>query len=300
MSKTSGFFLLLNILLIAGSGCGHKEMEPINIQFPDVKDGVVKAMTFNIRVDTFIDGFNRWANRKQRVIDTLANNSPDVIGLQEALDKQVMHIQTALPQYARYAAGRNDGDKKGESCVIFYRKDRFELLDSDTFWFSKTPFKPGSKDWGNMPPRICSWVHLLEKDTGKRFYVYNLHLDHLSQNSRKEGVKLLAKFVTARKTQDPFIVMGDFNMKLSNSAMKYLYKNGCQTPHEKMYDAWLSVNPGQKGGGWNIFGGKKSGPKIDHISISKDLKVLDVNVDRRKIKGRRPSDHYPVIATILL
>ena len=290
-------------LLLTLSGCGgQKRIVSRDVQFSPRQTGKVKVMTFNIRVGiAFWDGPNCWNNRKQIVVDTLIDNAPDVIGLQEALDFQVEHIQQALPQYSRYAVGRNNGKQKGEACAIFYRSDRFELIDSDTFWFSKTPEKPGSKHWGNLFPRICSWVHLVDKTDGTGFYVYNLHLDHWSQNSRQKSVRLLASRIAARKTRDPFIVMGDFNMELDNPAMMYLQKIGHNTPYPKMVDAWLSVHPGKKSiGTRHNFRGRSTGPKIDHIPISENIQALEVKIDRYALDGRYPSDHFPVIATVQL
>ena len=302
MKKMCKICFQVMVLLILSSCGGQQDMIIFrNIQFPPFLTGIVKTMTFNIRVDTIFDVSNRWKNRKQLVFDILKDNAADVIGLQEARNGQFQQIQQALPQYAAYSAGRSDGKQRGESCPIFYRKDRFELVDSDTFWFSDTPFKPGSKDWGNLLPRICSWVHLVEKDKDTGFYVYNLHLDNLSQNSRKKSVQLLAKQVAARKTKDPFIVMGDFNMKLDNPAMMYLQKIGYRSPYPKMIDSWLSVNPGRSWiGTRHNFKGRLSGPKIDHISISKNSKALEVKIDRRNVDGQYPSDHFPVVAKILL
>jgi endonuclease/exonuclease/phosphatase family metal-dependent hydrolase len=265
--------------------------------------GVVKAMTFNIRVDTFLDVIGHgWGGRKKIAADTIARNAPDVVGLQESLYKQVRYLDSALPEYACYTAGRSDGKKRGESCAILYRKDRLQLRDSGTFWFSKNPYKPGSKSWGNIPPRICSWVYLTEKDSSDGFYVYNVHLDNLSQKSRAKSVELLAKMVSDRKTDDPFIVMGDFNMKIDNSAMKFLCKNGCDSPYPKMVDAWESVYPGQtRGTGTRHgFNGKVNGPRIDHMPVCESAKVLDVKIDRYNVNGKYPSDHFPVVATILL
>jgi len=258
-------------------------------------------MSFNIRVDTFLDGLNRWSSRRQLVFDTLADNVADVIGLQEALDHQVRQIQQVLPQYSHYAAGRNNGKRKGESCAIFYRKDHFDLGDSGTFWFSDTPSAPGSKGWGNLWPRICSWVYLTEETTGAGFYVYNVHFDVFSQKSRQKSAELLAKRIAARKTPDPFIVMGDFNMGLNNPAMTYLQNINSETPYPRMLTAWQSLHPGRTGEGTHHnFRGSISGPKIDHIPICDGVKALDVKIDRRNINGRYPSDHFPVIAKILL
>lgn len=272
-----------------------------NILFSSPEKGVIKAMTFNIRVDTIIDGLNRWCNRKEMVVDTIADNAPDVIGLQEALYSQSQYLRKALPQYGMYAAGRNDGKRKGESCAILYRKDRYIMIDSGTFWFSDTPSVPGSKDWGNLPPRICSWVYLIDCKNLNRFYVYNVHLDNFSENSREKSVRLLAKKVAARKTNAPFIVMGDFNMGINEPAMRYLRQIGSSSSFPRMVDAWQLANPGRVAPATrHSFRGHRSGPKIDHIPIGEHAKVLEATIDRRSINGRYPSDHFPVIATILL
>lgn len=301
MKRTVLICLLLSIISIMVGCCPQQQSTPRVIHFPGSSSDVIKAMSFNVRVDIFLDGPNRWNSRKELVFDILENNAADVIGLQEALDSQVRQIQQALPQYSHYAAGRNDGRQKGESCAIFYRKDRFLLEDCGTFWFSDTPSKPGSKDWGNLWPRICSWVHLTEKATGDDFYVYNVHLDVFSQNSRKKSTELLAKRIAARKTKNPFIVMGDFNMGLDNPAMVYLQNINSETPYPKMVSAWQSLYPGRNSGGTrHNFRGRASGTKIDHIPISEGLQALEVKIDRWNVDGQYPSDHFPVIAKIRL
>jgi endonuclease/exonuclease/phosphatase family metal-dependent hydrolase len=258
-------------------------------------------MTFNIRTKTFIDGLNGWNHRKDIVFDVLSDNAPDVFGLQEARYSQYRAIRQALPQYGAYAAGRKNGKASGESCPIFYRRDRFTLADAGTFWFSNTPSVPGSKDWGNMPPRICSWTRLVERQTGTSFYVYNLHLDHLSQNSRDKSVRLLTEKIKLRKTKDPFIVMGDFNMRLDNPAMRYLDRIGHNNAYVKSYDTWQLIHPGRRIGTRHGFDGSLDGPQIDHIRISSNLQALDARIDHRHDgNGRYPSDHFPLIARIML
>lgn len=288
------------VVLLIVCHCSAQQVKNVSIPFSLPSADIIKAMSFNIRVDTFIDGFNGWDFRKQLVFDTLQKHAADVMGLQEALAHQVRQIERALPQYGSYAVGRNNGKQKGESCAIFYRKDRFIPGDRGTFWFSDTPSVPGSKDWGNLWPRICSWIHLTEKSTGKGFYVYNVHLDVLSQNSRKKSVELLAKRIAVRKTRDPFIVMGDFNMGLDNPAMVYLQNADSKTPYPRMLDAWRSIaSDSANAGTHHNFHGKASGSKIDHIPLSDDIQALAVEIDRRCVNNRYPSDHFPVIAKIL-
>ena len=289
------------LFILAGhASASQKRVAPGTVSFMPSPNGEIKVMTFNIRVDTVLDGWHRWKQRKNMVIDTIKANAADIVGLQEAENDQVQLIQYAMPQYRQYAVGRNNGKQKGETCVIFYRHDRFTLLDSDTFWFSNTPTRPGSKDWGNLWPRICSWVHLLDKTTGKAFYVYNVHLDNLSQNSRELSVKMLAGRIAARKTRDPFIVMGDFNMELSNPAMRYLQNYTSQTPYPRMIDTWSSVHFREPSiGTRHGFHGKTSGPRIDHIPVCENTIPLEAKIDRRQYDGKYPSDHFPVIAKIL-
>jgi endonuclease/exonuclease/phosphatase family metal-dependent hydrolase len=297
MNKKIVTCLSMTALLVLGGCCGRAQgNSPRVAQFSSFPPNVIKAMSFNIRVDTFLDGFNGWSKRKQRVIDILASDAPDVAGLQEALDHQVQQIQQALPQYSHYAVGRNDGRRKGESCAIFYRKDRFALDDSGTFWFSNTPRKPGSKGWGNIWPRICSWVHLSEQTTGAGFYVYNVHLAVLSQHSRQKSVELLARRIAARKIADPFIVTGDFNMRSDNPAMVYLQNAHSTPPYPRMVCAWQSLHPDHA---HHSFWHHPSGPKIDHIPLSDGVQALKVEVDRRRLDGGYASDHFPVMATVL-
>jgi len=235
------------------------------------------------------------------VIDRIADNAAEIVGLQEALAHQLDDIKKAFPKYAGYAAGRSNGKQKGESCAILYRKDRFRLNDSGTFWFSDTPDKPGSRGWGAMVPRICSWVYLKDISDGKDFYVYNVHLDNLSQNSRSKSVRLLASKIAQRKNDDPFIVMGDFNMGIDNPAMKYLQKLEYKTPYPKMIDAWSSLHTDDsKAGTYHKFRGKRTGPKIDHMPISENVKALEVNIDYTGKNGKYPSDHFPLTAVFKL
>jgi endonuclease/exonuclease/phosphatase family metal-dependent hydrolase len=293
--KTIGISVVI-LLMLAGCAVNNRIASP-SIQFPPQQDDSVRIMTFNIRTGDawWLDGWNCWGNRRKMVIDTLAENAADIIGLQEGVDYQLEEIQQAMPQYSKYSAGRTNGKKRGETCAIFYRTDRFELIDKGTFWFSKNPSAPGSRSWGNLFPRLCSWVHLVDKTNQMSFYLYNVHLDVWSQKSREKSVRLLAERIADRKTQDPFIVVGDFNMELDNPAMVYLQ----ETANPRMTDAWQSVHGiDSNSGTYHEFSGKVACPRIDHIPIGENAVALDATIDRYEVGGRYPSDHFPVIATI--
>lgn len=293
------WILMSCAVVISLSGCARDKVAR-KIVFDPAVAGTVKVISFNIRYGTANDKLDSWPNRKDFVFDLLADSKADVIGMQEVLDLQSSELQKALPQYGMVSVGRDDGQSAGEACTILYRRDRFTLGDSGTFWFSNTPWEPASKHWGNNIPRICTWARLIEKSTGKAFYLYNVHLDHESQPSREKSTRLLAKEIAGRPSADPYVVTGDFNIGLNNPAMLYLQKIGFGNPYPRLTDSWQLVYPDMAAPGtFHGFTGQPTGDKIDHILVT-DSKVLDASIDTRQKDGRYPSDHFPVTAVIRL
>src|SRR3546814_15427461 len=83
------------------------------------------------------------------------------------MDGQLQDLDGFLENYDRIGVGRKDGEKGGEYSAIFYKKDRFRLLDHDTFWLSETPEVP-SKGWDAALNSICTWGKLRDKESRKR------------------------------------------------------------------------------------------------------------------------------------
>ncbi len=275
------------------------------------------VMTFNIRYGSANDGVNNWNNRREMVFDIFRNYNPDIVGLQEALDFQIDEIRKANTNYGRIGVGREDGKTEGEYSAILYRLDRFDVDESGTFWFSDTPEVPGSTHWGNACVRICTWARFIDKKSGRAFYAFNLHLDHVSQPSREKSVRLLTERIGQRKHKDPFIVTGDFNAGEDNPAILYMKgevgigkeSSSIITPGEvevgepenphPMVDMFRVVHPDAKlVGTFNEFRGIREGDKIDFIFTTPDVKVLDAKIIYDNTNGRYPSDHFPVTATI--
>jgi endonuclease/exonuclease/phosphatase family metal-dependent hydrolase len=197
---------------------------------------------------------------------------------------------------------------RGEYSAILYRSERFEVDESDTFWLSSTPEKV-SKDWGNGVFRLCTWVRLIEKRSGKAFYVYNTHLDHRSQPSREKSVMLMIERIADRTYSDPFVLTGDFNMAEDNPAILYLkgkpFKEGEEGKARKspipLVDSFRVRYPeAQDVATFHWFQGGRYGIKIDSIFVTPETTVLDAAIIRDNIAGRYPSDHYPVTAHLKL
>ena len=259
----------------------------------------IDAVAFNIRFDNPKDGENAWPNRKEMVGKWIESESPDVIGLQEALRHQINDIKKVATAYSEYGVGRDDGKSRGEHCTILYLKKRFTLdkKDCGTFWFSDTPEKIASKSWGNEIPRICTWARLIHKKTGKGFYLYNVHYDHQSQSSRIGASNLIIERISNRKqSNEPIILMGDFNAAEKNPAITVFKEEPL-----KLVDTFRVVKPDEKmvKTFHGLRGGSFMGGKIDHVFIlPKTAEVRSAEIVRFNKDNRYLSDHYPVRAKL--
>jgi endonuclease/exonuclease/phosphatase family metal-dependent hydrolase len=267
----------------------------------------LQVMTFNIRYGTAYDGGNSWINRRKIVFKLLQNQNADVVGLQEALKFQIDEILEAVPQYVMVGSGRDDGKTEGEYSAILYNRKKFRLDESQTFWLSDTPEVAGSITWGNACTRLCTWARLVDKKSSQAFYIYNTHLDHISQFSREKSAALLAQSINNRKHKDPFILTGDFNVGEDNAVINYLAVKTLSAPGSDinispvpMVDTFRKLNPEASDvGTFNQFNGDCRGDKIDYILTEPTAEVLEAEILHYNIEGHYPSDHFPVTARLV-
>ena len=260
----------------------------------------VSVMTFNLRYATDRDAENRWTARRQMLIDLLRKQNPDLIGVQEALDVQLSDILRGLPGYAVTGVGRDDGRAAGEYSAILFRTGRFRVAQAGTFWLSATPETVASRTWGNRITRICSWARLIDQN-GQALWMYNVHLDHESQPSREQSVKLLLERIRSRPDRDePVIVTGDFNVGEGNPALEPLLGRPGGPP--PFIDTFRARHPDeQEVGTYTAFEfGRTKGDKIDYVLVEPGTEVLRAEILRYSRNKRYPSDHFPVTATVRL
>ena len=265
----------------------------------EVGEERMTVMSFNIRYGLAGDGENRWDLRKDLVVGVIREHAPAVIGLQEALRCQLDYLQARLPGYGLIGMGREAGGE-GEHAAILYRTDRFEAAESGTFWLSDTP-EVVSRHWGNTCLRICTWVRLVEKQTGRGFSVWNTHLDHESQPSREKSVRLIAGRLGERGSAEPAVVMGDFNAGEGNPAVRFLTGGGGAGDGRlpRLRDTFRVLHPDEAAvRTYHAFTGRREGEKIDYILVTPGFRVLAASIERWHEGGRYPSDHFPVTATL--
>ena len=253
------------------------------------KNTPVVIATYNIRYNNPGDSLNAWSHRKENVKALIRFHEFDIFGTQEGLIDQMNGI-SEMEAYARTGHGRDDGKEAGEHSAIFYKKDRFKLIESGDFWLSETPEKPG-KGWdAKCCNRICSWGKFQDIQTKKIFYFFSVHFDHQGIVARKESGKLMVKKIQEIAKNAPVICVGDFNSTPETEqiqAMQTILNDSYKVTQDPPYGPV---------GTFNAF--KFDAPmkhRIDYIFVSKGINVLKYGVLTDAKDQRYPSDHQPVM-----
>jgi len=170
------------------------------------------------------------------------------------------------------------------------------VTNSNTFWLSKTPTVV-SKNWDAALPRICTYGLFTHKNSGKKFWVFNTHFDHVGSTSRVESAKLILNKIQEVNTDNlPVIVTGDLNVEQDNPVIKVL--------EDQLIDAIKATDkvlgPTATFNGFNMS--QDPSRRIDYIFVSKDI---EQNVQLYKVlkdvsDDRYPSDHFPVLVRLRL
>jgi endonuclease/exonuclease/phosphatase family metal-dependent hydrolase len=261
-----------------------------------VLPGPFRVMTFNIRTASAADGPNAWNLRRDLVIETIRGQKPDVIALQEVLLSQATELRAALPEYGFVGVGRDDGAEQGEFVPIFYRRERFSLLDSGHFWLSQTPEQVGSVGWDAALPRIATWVRLQFKDAPlAEVRIADVHFDHQGARARAESAKLIRRFSEALGGR-ALVVLGDFNCPPGSEPYRILTEEGRNAA--ALTDIQAGSAPAAARGTFHGFTGQSQQGRIDWILVNRRFRATDAVVEQRSFDGRYPSDHFPVVATL--
>lgn len=261
------------------------------------KEERLKVMTFNVRCVVEADGLNQWKNRKDFAANLVKFYAPDIWGSQEDTYQQMLDLQERLPEYAYIGVGRTDGKTEGEYAPIFYKKDRFALLDQGHFWLAaeEKMYTPGVLGWDADYPRVATWGIFEDKQTGKRFFYLNTHLDHMGKVARHEGAKLVLKQVEQLSLGLPVIVSGDFNAVPTDDPIKVLTNSA----DVRALTHTRSVADFVYGPEWTFhdFGRIPYAERqwIDYIFVKGPWKVYSNAVLTDFMGDLFPSDHCPVL-----
>lgn len=251
----------------------------------------LRVMTFNVRVpvDT---GMNAWVNRRDLMVQVIEAEHPDVLGTQELTEEQGEYLAAHLPGYAWFGEGR-EGGTKGEHMGVFYRTDRLKVVRSGDFWLSDTPQVPGSRTWGQPYPRMVTWARFRLRDGGGAFDYFNTHFPYLPADVRarmlsaNEILQRIGKLPSAGRV----ILAGDFNCGPDTAVHAKLTGD--------LHDAWMQAD--SRHGPARTFHNFTGHPdqRIDWI-LTRGFKVLSVRTVTTHDGARYPSDHFPVVADLVV
>lgn len=257
----------------------------------------MRVMSYNIRYKNKIDSINGWEFRRDNVASLVQYHGAEIIGMQEAMMDQIHDLEKRLPGFGWYGVPRMSGPS-AECTPIFYRKDRFVLLDSGTFWYSETPDVKESKSWDAYFPRIASWCKFRDKQTRKEFFFFNTHFDHRGEIARQNSALVLLKRVETIAKGKPVIVTGDFNARETSVAYANITSTGL------LKDAAL-ISKAPHYGPINTSAGffvtqKPPRARIDYVFVNDQVTVKRTATLTDQQEGRYYSDHLPVTADIAI
>ena len=251
--------------------------------------GVTRVMSFNLR-DSDVNGV-RADYRRRIAAEEIRRVQPDSVGTQEATRWWIAALEELLPEYAWVGLERDEGkpaDQGNESCVIFYLKTKYRLVDHGDFWISDTPDVP-SYGPGAACIRICTWARLKNRLTGEEYVHVNTHFDHISEEARVQGGRIVSEFIQTHFAGMNVVFTADMNTTPDTETYA--------TMTENLIDARLAAKDAV---GYGTFHGcrpeERADYYIDFILCSPGLTVEAYRTVTAGVDGRFVSDHFPIYA----
>jgi endonuclease/exonuclease/phosphatase family metal-dependent hydrolase len=272
------------IVWSAFSPAGDMPREPTN-------PAAIRVVTWNILLGR--DGgwpWNQhdWPVRKRALERALAAAKPDILCVQEALAGQLSFLAAVLPSHHRVGVGRDDGRSAGEHCAVYFDHRRFEEAGTGTFWLEEPADRPPERlIFG--PKRICTWVRLRDRRSGRYLRVYNTH-NYLTESAQLAAMRLILGRLGSGDPTDAILLAGDFNAAPGAPSRRVLDGVGLASA------AVLASKP--EGTPTYQFYGIRI-HSFDEIFLGRGWRVLDRRVLNVKPQNTFPSDHFGVMADVL-
>lgn len=260
---------------------------------PERKEDTTRVMSFNVRCASDPEGSIN--NRSKLVTAVIDQYAPDSFGVQEATAKWMRILKREFGD--RYAYVGHPRDRLGpfsEYSAVFYLKDKYNVIDSGTFWLSETPEVKYSVSFDSACRRIASWAMLEDKETGLRYTHINTHLDHVLESTRVGQAGVLLDYLKEFQKNGTVVITGDFNAYPDESVYAEMVKISD--------DVSKTAKTADEGITYHNYGKieDKGQGAIDYIFVTKDTKADNYRIIDNTVMGMYPSDHYPISADIYL
>ena len=251
------------------------------------------VITYNIKYDDNSNGENSWNVRKGAMIELIHKLSPDILGIQEGLIHQVEFLDSKMSDHKYVGVGRDDGNRKGEYCAIFFNEKKYKLLDKSTFWLSENPDKV-SIGWDAALERICTYALLKNIKDGNKIWVFNTHFDHVGNIAREQSARLLLeKIQMLNVNEDPVLLIGDFNAEENSKVIDILIQKLRDTKRDYEIE-----HKGPVGTFNNFLNNQEIIKRIDYVFSKGFQTISHQHIDKKLESGDHISDHLPVFVEV--
>lgn len=274
-----------------------------------VKTYGIKVMSFNLDQACGSD-----PSKQQKILSHMLAELPDLLGVQEETPawqtfledslksegyKRVGEFRATQPSHAYYGYR--------EASSIYYNADRYELIDSGTFWLSDTPDVEGSVATGwhssALFPRVCTWVLVEDRLSGEQYAYFNSHFSYEHETIRLEAARLIMSKV--EELGVPSFFSGDLNFASNEEPEAYSaitdIMDDSRTAAPETMNGNTFHNYGYEAG--ESYGdGKCKTVPIDYIFATKgDFEALTFKIlsetGNKGVSADFYSDHFAIVAT---
>ena len=269
----------------------------------------LKIMSFNLD-----QAYGSDSSKQSRIFEKIMAEIPDLLGVQEETTAWENFLVEKLESEGYVRVGKYRATQPShayysyrEASAIYYNADRFELLDSGTFWLSSTPDVEGSvaTDWHSAAlfPRVCTWVILKDRLSGFEFAYFNSHFSYEAEALRNESAKLILSRIEEQGI--PAFFSGDLNFASNEETDTYAaiteLMDDSRTAAPETMNGNTFHNYGY-GAGESYGDGKCKTVPIDYIFATKgDFEALSFKIISESGDKGDPadyySDHFAVVAT---
>lgn len=239
------------------------------------------------------------ATRVRIMAPLLLSFDPDSIGLQEARGGWINLLKKHFLAngYARVgvdAGGGKDATNGYFATYILYKEEKYNLIDSGTFWLSTTPDVPSKYGPTVDTNRTCTWALLEDKVTGFRYVHMNCHLDWMDTSVNKIQVEMIQKQIERFAAMGyPVFAVGDYNCDEGSSSYLKMLESDVVTDAKKIAEKANDIATYPSYGEYDVYDPKER--PIDYIFVTKDnVTVKEYRVVDEKPEGKYISDHFPL------
>jgi endonuclease/exonuclease/phosphatase family metal-dependent hydrolase len=267
----------------------------------------LRVMTYNMlynkkSAEALLPEKHQWNARKPRLLEYLFFAMADIIGSQELQEDQIQEVMSALENnYAYYGIKTRLNEGRSDTNAIFFNPKRLELIESKTISYEN-----------RVGDNAFTYCRFKDKVTNKSFYVMNTKLTWGNTERRLAEASQLTEFANSLPSDEPILVIGDFNLFPFTEHKNNLFFDGIfiekVLTEYNLEDARNKSIFGYFGPLCSITNSKKNlapfvGPELigfilDHILVNDRVEVFSHGIDVARVNREFPSDHFPVIADV--